>query len=187
MRHNTLKLKKLKISQNNSSNIRRNDQGIFLCRKDLLFCIFCLIIGSGLFVGCLNNMDGLYENYNSQFNYDVQNKTITPDDEEFDETQMLREEYFVYDNATLNISAPYNCASYSWSVIDMSTGFNLDVKPLPNYKMTGREFVTYIPDSEWKLGVTYKLTLKITNKEGVEYKDSCGIIVYQHYNYNLED
>lgn len=132
-------------------------------------------------------MESLFTNYNEKFTYVSQSQTVTPDEEGFDETQMLREEYFVYDNATLNISAPYNCASYSWSVIDMSTGFTFEVFPLPNYTLSSREFVTYIPDSDWKVGVTYKLTLKITNKEGVEFKDSCGIIVYQHYNYNLEN
>lgn len=156
-------------------------------KKSLLNFILCLIIFNGLFIGCLNSSDDLYDSYNSTYTQTVQEKVVTPDDDEFDETQMLRDEYFVYDNATLNISAPYNCASYSWSVIDLSTGFDFEVNLLPNYTVSGREFVAYIPDSDWKTDRTYKLTLKVTNKEGVEFKDSCGIIVYQHYNYNLSD
>lgn len=154
-------------------------------KKILHFLTLCLIIFLGFFAGCYNGSDSLYESYNKQFTVaekTVSQEDLVPGDDGFDETLMLRQNYFVYSDATLSLAAPYGCDKYEWSVVDLSTGLELDVVTYGNSSRTSRKFVTYVPDSPWVIGTTYKLTLKV-KKEDVEYTDSCEVVIYKHYDF----
>ena len=154
-------------------------------KKILRYFNLCYIIFFGLFVSCYNSSQSLYESYNKKFGVAekiVSQEDLSPGDEGFDETLMLRQNYFVYSDATLSLAAPYNCDTYDWSIVDLSTGLELDVVTYGNSSRTSRTFVTYVPDSPWVIGTTYKLTL-VVKKEDVEYTDSCEVVIYKHYDF----
>lgn len=176
--------KQLKSSQNAFSSHKKKDQGIYLCKKHLLFCILSLSIICIVLSSCLNGMDSLMDNYNSNFAVSSikTDDSKQPGDEGFDETTMLRQNYFVYSDATLSLAAPYGCDKYEWTIVDFSTGLELDVVTYGNSSKTSRKFVTYVPDSPWVIGRTYKLTLTV-KKEDVEYTDSCEVVIYKHYDF----
>jgi len=174
-------------------------------KKNLLYPILCLIIFSGLFSSCLNSIDDLYDQYNENFTKnmlleqylsqkqteeeEIEDKILTPNDEGFDERDLLYEEYFVYDDGTLNLAAPYDCYEYKWIVRDPASDYQEVpiVKFWENCSYTTREFVIYLPTSGLKAGKTYQLTLSLKNKAGKVFSDSCGLIVYSHYNYVVLD
>ncbi|MBQ1949528.1 MAG: hypothetical protein II367_05170 [Treponema sp.] len=114
-----------------------------------------------------------------------QESVLTPNDEGFDEEDLLYEEYFVYDDGTLNLAAPYDCYDYKWIVRDPSDGYS-EVKILKFWDKCGydtREFIIYLPTSGLVGGKTYQLTLSLRNRDGKVFSDSCGLVVYDHYNY----
>lgn len=173
-------------------------------KKNLLYLFLCLIILNGLFSSCINSIDDLYDQYNENFaqntlleQYLSQQKTeeeeeekvLTPNDPDFDEDDLLYEEYFVYDDGTLNLAAPYDCYEYKWIVRDPSAEYSEVpiVKFWENCSYTTREFVIYLPTSGLKAGKTYQLTLSLKNRAGEVFSDSCGLIVYSHYNYVVLD
>lgn len=172
-------------------------------KKNLLINIFCLIILSSLFSSCINSIDDLYDQYNENFAQNTileqlmsqqqaveadENEQKTPEDPDFDETEMLFDEYFVYNDGTLNLAAPPNCYNYKWTLRDPSAGYK-EVEILKYWEGSGpdqRGFVIYIPDTGLE-SRTYQLSLTVYDKEGNRYDDVCGIIIYDHYNYVSED
>lgn len=178
-------------------------------KKNLLYPILCLIIFSGLFSSCLNSIDDLYDQYNENFTKnmlleqylsqkqteeeEIEDKILTPNDEGFDESDMLFEEYYVYDDGTLNLAAPPDCYNYQWTVQDPVNGYkNVTIYKFWDGTMnvdvyTKREFIIYVPDSGLESGKTYQLTLTVEDKAGNKYSDVCGIIVYNHVIYKKSD
>lgn len=138
-----------------------------------------------LMVSCSNDIQTILNDYNSNFNEITEYYAPKPGDPDFDERQMLFGEYYVASDDTLNLFGPYGCDSYSWSVTDPKdkSGAEIDVVLFQGYTKFQREYVVYIPDSGLETGKTYKLTLTVTDKEGTIYTDTCGLVVYQHYDF----
>lgn len=156
--------------------------------------IFCLIISTlliFLFFSCETNINSMIEDYNSNFIPDpemIKTSGPSPGDKDFTEGSLLEDEYFVWEDATLNISAPQNCAEYSWIISDPN---DEDDTPIHihhlghNYNETynvwnRKDFCINILDSGLEVNKVYKLTLRITSKEGIKYTDSAAVVVYQH-------
>lgn len=179
-------------------------------KKNLLYPILCLIIFSGLFSSCLNSIDDLYDQYNENFAKSTMLEELLkqqqqeqekeeeetqkkPGDIDFDESDMLFEEYYVYDDGTLNLAAPPDCYNYQWTVQDPVNGYkNVTIYKFWDGTMnvdvyTKREFIIYVPDSGLESGKTYQLTLTVEDKAGNKYSDVCGIIVYNHVIYKKSD
>ncbi len=131
----------------------------------------------------------MLNSYNESFEVVNTNVSPNPGDDDFVESEMLFTEYYVSCDDTLNIAAPYNCSSYKWVVTDPedNSGDELDIQMYEDYTKVQREFVTYIPDSGLETGITYRLTLTVTDKDGNSYSDTCGLVIYKHYEFDLLD
>lgn len=127
----------------------------------------------------------MLDDYNSGFTPNYEFSSPCPGDEDFDEKKMLMGEYYVGSDDTLNLFGPYNADSYEWVLTDPEDEEQqeVNVKLFGSYTKYQREYVIYIPTSGLKIGKTYKLTLTVSDKEGVKYTDSCGLIIYQHYEF----
>jgi hypothetical protein len=143
-----------------------------------------------MLTGCKNNIQTMLDDYNSSFSILPEKPLPSPGDIDFVASEMLYSEYYVASDDTLNISGPYNCNSYLWVVTKPDSTTDKDevvnINLYDSYTLNEREFVTYIPDSGLEVGKTYRLTLTVTDKEGNEYKDSCGLVIYKHYDFNQE-
>ena len=130
----------------------------------------------------------MLDDYNDNFTPNHEFTAPCPGDMDFDEKDMLMTEYYVSSDDTLNLFGPYNSNSYEWILTD--PGNLEDPEGEVEYELFGgytkyqREYVVYIPDSGLEIGKTYKLTLTVTDKEGVKYSDSCGLVIYQKYEFN---
>ena len=101
---------------------------------------------------------------------------------------MLFDEYFVYNDGTLNLAAPPRCYNYKWVLRDPEKGYE-EVKILKYWEGSGpdqRLFVIYVPETGLE-SKTYQLTLTVYNKEEKPFSDVCGIIIYDHYEYKKDD
>lgn len=170
-------------------------------KKSLRIWILCLIILIGAFSSCVNSLDTLYDQYNENFKKNTmlellaqqmqqqaeeikKEKVLTPNDEGFNELDLLYEEYFVYDDGTLNLAAPYDCYDYQWVLRDPANGYK-EVKVQKFWEGSGydkREFIIYLPESGLQAEKTYQLTLSLRNKALKPFADSCQLHVYNHYN-----
>ena len=177
-------------------------------KKKLRIYFLCLILLLSGFSSCVNSLDDLCDQYNEnykkntilEYRSQMQSEQAEHEDEtqkkpgdiDFNQDEMLFEEYFVYDDGTLNLAAPPDCYAYSWTVRDPSKGYA--VVTIAKYwdgttnasEYNEREFVIYIPDSGLE-PKTYQLTLTLRDREGNKYEDVCGLIVYEHYNYKRDD
>lgn len=136
----------------------------------------------------------MLENYNEGF---AEKYTILADKEEekevslspgepgFDPIKMLREEYFVWEDSTLILAGPpKNVITYRWEVFDPEDDFEQVTVNTIDGTVKGQYFRIYLPQSKLKIEHTYKLTLTIKSTGGVEYTDTCSIVVYKHYLYD---
>ena len=172
-------------------------------KKSLRIWMFCLMILVGAFSSCVYSLDTLSDQYNENFKKNTMLELLAqqmeqkqkedvypspkPGDPDFDEDDMLFDEYFVYDDGTLNLSAPPSSYNYKWVVRDPELGYR-EVEILKFWEGSGknqREFVIYIPDSGLETK-TYQLSLTVYDVQGKEYSDVCGLIVYDHLNYKKE-
>lgn len=148
----------------------------------------CLVLITSLLIlaGCSNNVQTMLDDYNSSFAPSYEFKEPCPGDVDFKAENMLMGEYYVSSDDTLNLFGPYNADSYEWICTDPDdeSGTEVSVRLFKGYTKFQREYIVYIPNSGLKAGKTYKLTLTVTDKEGVKYTDSCGLIIYQHYDFN---
>jgi len=128
---------------------------------------------------------GFKEAYTTLTETSLATNSLSPGDDGFDEKDMLRDEYFMYEDATLILAGPpNNVVSYIWIVYDPDNDFKEIEINTVNGKTDTKDFVIYLPDSGLKVGHTYKLTLKIKDRWGVDYSDSCSLVVYKHYIFN---
>ena len=127
-----------------------------------------------IFLSCGNSMEDMVEQYNGA--YTGVSLTLS------DDADMLRDEYFVWEDASLILAAPpKNVVRYSWTMYDPDDGYSEVAVMTANGKNTGREFVVYIPHSGLEVNHVYKLVLQIRDTGGADYKDSCSVVVYKHY------
>lgn len=148
--------------------------------------ILTLLISLLISSSCSNTLQDMLDQYNGNFmTYEiktVRKKAPSPGDFDFRAEDMLVDEYFVYEDGTLNLAAPDNCITYKWVMTDP---VHDDTVLLPlnlERSYVERTYTMYIPDSGLQPG-TYKLTLTVMSNKGGVYTDSCGVIVYQHYDY----
>lgn len=145
---------------------------------------------------CNNNVDDMLEDYNGGFEkgYTVIQKdaeeeepVLGPGDEGFHQEDMLRDEYFLGWDSTLNLYVPPKSQAPQWWITDPD-GENTDAKLtfLAFGKTSGDSvwtqdyFCIYAPDSLLESGHTYTLTLTVKDKEGHAYTDKAALVVYRH-------
>lgn len=157
----------------------------------VLILSFLLLV---LLPACNNSVDDMLEDYNGGFKEkytiladkeDEKESSISPGEEGFDEIKMLREEYFVWEDSTLILAGPpRNVITYRWELFDPEQNFEQVAVNTIDGTVLGQYFRIYLPQSKLKIEHTYKLTLIIKSTGGVEYSDTCSIVVYKHYLYD---
>lgn len=160
-------------------------------KKTFVKIFFTTIFSISLF-SCNTSMGSVVDDYNSNFIIDYSNSTtsdmLSPGDEGFNPSMMLKDEYFVGSDSTLNIFAPTKSHSQEWMVMDPLTDEPIPVKLFGNnyeqYVATGKVFSINARDCGLEEGRTYKLQLKVTDQGGLRYTDVCAIVVYKRYNFN---
>ena len=94
-------------------------------KKKLRIYFLCLILLLSGFSSCVNSLDDLCDQYNENYKKNtileylsqMQSEQAKHEDEtqkkpgdiDFNQDEMLFEEYFVYDDGTLNLAAPPDC------------------------------------------------------------------------------
>lgn len=147
---------------------------------------------------CNNNVDDMLEDYNGGFKKGhvtistVGTETILkPGDIGFEPLKMLLEEYFVWEDSTLTLSAPPGCVTVTWVITDPDDensvvefypfGYEDGVSKYNIWRTSLLQI--YIPDSGLESNKVYEVTLTVTDKGGNEYKDIAAIVVYKHLYY----
>ena len=157
-------------------------------RLFILTLFFCF---SFEFVSCKNNINSLLDDYNSHFYVGDNSENPVIDesipalgDPNFDESEMLEYEYFVYNDGMISISGPRNATSYKWELFkcDDLERTPIDVKTHNGSTLSTQSLIIYIPAAELQEG-TYNISLTVTDNKGRKYRDSCGLIIYAHFSY----
>jgi len=149
--------------------------------------LLLLITSIFLFSSCNNSINTLLEDYNNNLNQNKDNNlnNFVPEigDPDFEEKNMLDHEYFVYNDSTLDLTAPGNGINYEWKFFDSKNdGIPIEVTPYKGSSLTSQKLVLYIPTSQLE-EKTYKVTLTVKDKEGNYYTDSCGLVIYNNFTY----
>ena len=118
---------------------------------------------------------------------------LQPGEQGFDERDMLRDEYFLGYDATLNLYAPVTCDVFQWYISDPDDKEETKIEFCPCNEPYNSQFLCteidtqtfslYAEDSGLDNGTTYKLTLNVW-KGGNKYTDYCSLVVYEHYEWN---
>jgi hypothetical protein len=163
---------------------------------------FCVVAIFSIFLvalcSCGNSVQDMVDQYNEGFttayttvSNQEEEEVLEPGDEGFVPSKMLMEEYFVWEDSTLTLSAPSGCVTVNWVITDPDDedsvvefypfGYENGVS---KYKVwRGALLQIYIPDSGLESNKVYEVTLTVTDKEGSEYKDVAAIVVYKHLYY----
>ncbi len=163
---------------------------------------FCVVAIFSFFLvalcSCGNSVQDMVDQYNEGFttayttvSNQEEDEVLEPGDEGFVPSKMLLEEYFVWEDSTLTLSAPSGCVTVNWVITDPDDedsvvefypfGYENGVS---KYKVwRGALLQIYIPDSGLESNKVYEVTLTVTDKEGSEYKDVAAIVVYKHLYY----
>ena len=154
----------------------------------VLILSFLLLV---LLSACNNSVDDMLEDYNGQFGKkymiltegrDTEEVPASPGDIDFEEGKMLRDEYYMWEDSTLILAGPpKNVSLYRWTVYDPEEEYKIVDVQTVNGSLTTADFVIYRPQSTLEVEHTYKLNLTIKSTGGVEYSDTCAIVVYKHY------
>ena len=134
---------------------------------------------------------GLQEVYTTLSKTQAEEEEILqPGDVGFDENDMLRDEYFMGWDSTLNLYAPETSERCEWFITDPDDYNDERIQFRPcnapynsNYvveEVTTKIFSLYAEECKLDNGTTYKLTLNVW-KGGKKYTDICSLVVYQHY------
>lgn len=183
-----------------------------ICREPASAVIFTNMKKASAFVlslmllvllpACNNSVDDMLNDYNGAFKvgYTTISGTdngeeviLQPGEQGFDERDMLRDEYFMGYDSTLNLYAPETCDSFQWYITDPEDKNETKIEFCPCNapynsafivtEATTQTFSIYAEDSGLDNGTTYKLTLNVW-KGGSKYTDSCSLVVYKHYEWN---
>lgn len=156
--------------------------------KKLLTSLLLTLLIFLLTTACKQSMNTLLDDYNSNFKvYEEVIEAPCPGDPDFLPAEMLQDEYFVWDDSTLNLCAPNNCGKYSWIISDPDNDYKK--VPVHHYMQSDESFFeewekqTFyinIPDSGLEAGKVYKLTLTVSSEGGDEYTDNAVIVIYKH-------
>lgn len=147
-----------------------------------------------LLTTCKTDVNSIIDDYNSHFNPDSSVNPVTgpcPGDDDFTADIMLEEEYLVWSDATINLSAPNNCSTFSWVITDPD---DKEETPIPVHYFGHKPEVSYsewnqqrlfinIIDSGLKINKVYKLSLTVVGADGHTYKDVAALVVYQHLSF----
>ena len=144
----------------------------------------------------------MVDSYNSGFTvgyttidseYSEDEIVLQPGEQGFNERDMLRDEYFLGYDATLNLYAPITSETVQWYITDPedTDAVKIEFKPCNApyngeqivEEVTTQAFSLYAEDSGLDNGTTYKLTLNVW-KGGNKYTDNCSLVVYKHYEWN---
>ncbi len=163
---------------------------------------FCVVAIFSFFLvalcSCGNSVQDMVDQYNEGFttayttvSNQEEDEVLEPGDEGFVPSKMLLEEYFVWEDSTLTLSAPSGCVTVNWVITDPDDEYSIvEFYPfgyengVSKYKVwRGALLQIYIPDSGLESNKVYEVTLTVTDKEGSEYKDVAAIVVYKHLYY----
>ncbi len=163
---------------------------------------FCAVAISSIFlvflVSCGNSVQDMVDQYNEGFttahttvSNQEEEEVLGPDDEGFNPSEMLLEEYFVWEDSTLTLSSPPGCVTVEWGLTDPDDEDSVvDFYPfgyedgVSTYSLWRESLLQiYIPESGLESNKVYEVTLTITDKRGNEYKDVAAIVVYKHIYY----
>lgn len=137
--------------------------------------IFASVILPVLLLSCTNGIGQIMDDYNLQFHHVAEEyfSDPVPGDENFNESEILLERYFVNRNASVSLAAPDGCSSYKWTLFSVSTIAKKEV-----LVQEEQFFILYIPDAKLVSGRTYVLELSLACADGTIYGDSCELVVY---------
>ncbi|CAM4173425.1 hypothetical protein [Treponema peruense] len=137
--------------------------------------IFAFVILPALLFSCTNGIGQIMDEYNSQFHHVAEEnfREPVPGDENFNESEILLERYFVNRNASVSLAAPDGCSSYKWTLYSVNS---IEKKEVLGQE--GQYFILYIPDAKLVSGRTYVLELSLACADGTIYGDSCELVVY---------
>lgn len=157
--------------------------------KALITSLLCLLF----LISCSTDVNTMINDYNTHYTKDTSKedevqKSPQPGDADFTEDQLLQDEYFVWEDATLNLAAPETSAEVFWRIYDPDDPtetplfFHLYGHPLgSDYDVWNEKTLAIkIPDSKLEIDKVYKLTLQIVSKEGKRYSDSAALVIYRH-------
>lgn len=150
-----------------------------------LFSIVFLLLVSG----CSHNIDSMIENYNSKIPA-VDNSVLAedspgPGEPGFDESEMLAD-FYTFDPdgtvETFQLQAPKKCRSIKWKVEEYDSTrreyFPVEVDFLAGSSDESVYFAVPIPKHGLEPGHSYWITLIVTSKEDVSYKDKTVLHVH---------
>lgn len=137
--------------------------------------IFASVILPVLLLSCTNGIGQIMDDYNLQFHHVAEENFSdpVPGDENFNESEILLERYFVNRNASVSLAAPDGCSSYKWTLFSVSIIAKKEV-----LVQEEQFFILYIPDAKLVSGRTYVLELSLACADGTIYGDSCELVVY---------
>ena len=138
-----------------------------------------IFIFASLFSSCSMSIEGLMEDFNSNFTqefiqkseYDINSPDFKP------HTMISQNQYFIEEKYGFSISAPSGAKEYCWSVQEKTISQNAPEKVISTQKD-----LNYTFSGNYSLGRTYILKLKVTTHNNKEFTDSAFIIIYSSNN-----
>ena len=130
---------------------------------------------------------GFNTGYLTVSNSDLSEERLEPGDEGFSQSDLLFNQYTVYDIGTLNLSAPASCKSFSWILTDPTAEDDIapiEVKFYDGVKTSNRrtqDYVVYLPEAGLEIGHTYYLTLTVVGKDGRTYTDLAQVFTVEFH------
>lgn len=147
------------------------------CRFPLMLFLLGII-----FTGCSDSINTMLEEYNGNFTVEITEYTAPcPGDTDFDEANMLFDEYIVASDDTLTLAAPKKCNIYKWILQDPASN-NEEVTPVlfGGGSNNERIYSIYIGESGLKSGKTYRLLLAVYGEATKQWHyDVAAIVVYE--------
>lgn len=138
-----------------------------------------IFIFVSLFSSCSMSIEGLMEDFNSNFTqefiqkseYDINSPDFKP------HTMISQNQYFIEEKYGFSISAPSGAKEYCWSVQEKTISQNAPEKVISTQKD-----LNYTFSGNYSLGRTYILKLKVTTHNNKEFTDAAFIIIYSSNN-----
>ncbi len=160
-------------------------------KKELKFIFMIIMLLTLIFsaVSCKQNVTTMLEEYNGLFEGVSDEVLPVPGDPDFDPDTMLNKYYAIPNHTTFNECAP---PAYTWTW----TLYERDGTTVPrspnapfgygrtaarvNYDSRNTQmFSLYIPTSKLKIGVTYELELRVSDRQGNVYTDVAEFVIFE--------
>lgn len=150
------------------------------CRFPALFFLLGMI-----FTGCSDSINTMLEEYNGNFTVvDTEYTAPCPGDADFEEEDMLFDEYIVGQDDTLTLAAPKKCNVYKWTLQDPASS-NSEVVPILFHGGSNNEriYSIYMGNSGLKTGKTYRLLLAVYGEATKKWHyDVAAVVIYERIN-----